>query len=232
MFKIALNAGHYLANPKGIPSYLGLGNIREWTLNARIAEKVTALLKEYTGYELLRIDDPTGKTDVSLEARTDAANAFAADLYLSIHHNAGINGADGGGIVAIVHPAAGEAARRWQGALYDALVEATGLKGNRSQPLTQMDLHEVRETAMAAVLLELGFMDSRVDAPIIVTEEFADQCAGAIVKVLAQLGELEKRPVQDRIYRVQVGAFRDKGNAEAYLARVRAAGFPEAFLTE
>ena len=35
----------------------------------------------------------------------------------------------------------------------------------------------------------------------------------------------------DTIYRVQVGAFRNKDYAEAYLARVQAAGFPNAYIT-
>ena len=34
------------------------------------------------------------------------------------------------------------------------------------------------------------------------------------------------------LYRVQVGAFRTKENAEAYLAKVQDDGFPEAFVTE
>ena len=34
------------------------------------------------------------------------------------------------------------------------------------------------------------------------------------------------------LYRVQVGAFRAKENAEAYLKTVQDAGFPEAFVTE
>lgn len=35
----------------------------------------------------------------------------------------------------------------------------------------------------------------------------------------------------DTIYRIQVGAFRNKTYAEAYLARVQAAGFPNAYIT-
>lgn len=33
------------------------------------------------------------------------------------------------------------------------------------------------------------------------------------------------------LYRVQVGAFRVKANAESYLAKIKAAGFPDAFIT-
>ncbi len=193
-FKIALTAGHYLGTPgKRCLKSLDPNETREWVLNNRIADKIETLLKNYTGYKLLRTDDTTGKTDVSLVARTDAANKFGADFYLSIHHNAGIGGGEGGGIVSIVYTGVTDSVTlSWQKELYNALVSATGLKGNRSTPLAKMDLHEVRETVMPAVLLELGFMDSKTDVPVILTEAYADKCAKAIVEVIAKRGGLKK----------------------------------------
>ena len=104
MFKLALSAGHgrYTAG-KRCPAFLDPNETREWVLNSRICEKIEALL---SGYEVsvLRLDDREGKRDVPLRERTDAANRLGADLYLSIHHNAGIAGGNGGGIVAYVYP--------------------------------------------------------------------------------------------------------------------------------
>ena len=81
---------------------------------------------------------------------------------------------------------------------------------------------------MPAVLLELGFMDSATDVPIILTEKFADQCAEAIVGVLVKRGGLEKKPVEQnpgKIYRVQVGAYTVKANAENMQKKLKAAGY-------
>ena len=108
------------------------------------------------------------------------------------------------------------------------MISATGLKGNRSTPLAKQNLHEVRETTMPAVLLELGFMDSATDVPIILTEKFADQCAEAIVSVLVKRGGLKKKPSDSNagnIYRVQVGAYSVRENAEATKKKLKAAGF-------
>lgn len=226
-FKIALTAGHYkhTAGKRCLKS-LDPKETREWVLNDRIADKVEKLLQGYTGWELIRTDDTTGEKDISLSARTNAANNFKADIYLSIHHNAGINGGKGGGIVAIVYTKPSAESLAWQKELYDALIEATGLKGNRATPLAKMNLHECRETKMPAVLLELGFMDSATDVPVILTEKFADQCAEAIVNVLVKRGGLEKK--QDApatIYRVQVGAFQEKELAERLKKRLQIAGF-------
>lgn len=227
MFKIALTAGHYYGTPgKRCLKKLDSKETREWTLNDRIADKIEKLLKDYAGYELIRTDDTTGKKEISLVARTNAANNFKADFYLSIHHNAGISGGSGGGIVAYAYTKASAASYEWQKELYNALIAKTGLKGNRSNPLPKANLHEVRETNMPAVLLELGFMDSKTDVPVILTEKYADQCAEAIVSVLAKRGKLEKKPVEPaKLYKVQVGAYSKKENAEAMVSKLKKDGY-------
>ena len=185
MFKIALNAGHglYTAGKRCLKS-IDPKETREWWLNARICEKVEAILSGYEGYELLRLDDRTGKVNVSLKKRCDEANRFGAHIYVSVHHNAGIKGGNGGGIVAYTYKGADSATNEWRLAFYNALIKHTGLRGNRVSPLATKDLYECRETKMPAVLLECGFMDSAADTPIILTEKFADGCAAAISEVL------------------------------------------------
>ena len=224
MFKIALTAGHYIGTPgKRCLKKLDPNETREWTLNDRIADKVEKLLEGYTGWELMRTDDTTGKKEIGLTARTNAANNFKADFYLSIHHNAGVNGGSGGGIVAFVYTNASAKSIEWQKDLYSSLIAKTGLKGNRSNPMPKSNLHEVRETKMPAVLLELGFMDSKTDVPIILSEDYADKCAEAIVEVLVKRGGLTKK--ETKIWRVQVGAFSKKENAEKMAIGLRNDGY-------
>lgn len=226
-FKIALNAGHYLGTPgKRCLNSLDPNETREWVLNDRIADKVEKLIQQYTGWELIRVDDTTGKKDVPLADRTKAANKFKADVYIAIHHNAGINGGKGGGIVAYVYTKVDKQTEEWQKALYNALIAATGLKGNRSTPLAKSNLQECRETAMPAVLLELGFMDSATDVPVILSEKYADQCAEAIVNVLVEKGKLTKKVQEEpsRQYRVQIVAY-SKAEAEAVQKKLAAEGF-------
>lgn len=229
-FKIVLSAGHGLHTPgKRCMKSLDPKETREWVLNDRIADNVEKLLTQYNGYELLRVDDTTGATDVPLKTRTDAANKFDADLYLSLHHNAGVNGGKGGGIVAIVYTSVSDSTVAWQKAFYDALIAKTGLKGNRSAPLARMNLHECRETNMPAVLLELGFMDSATDVPVILTDEYAYQCAAAITNVIVERGKLTKKSASKKTYYVRAGTFTDKKNAEKRVKELKAAGF-EAFI--
>lgn len=226
-FKIALDAGHYSkTSGKRCLKKIDPNETREWTLNDRIADKVEVLLQGYTGWELIRVDDTLGKKDISTEKRAKAANDFGADFYLSIHHNAGIKGGSGGGIVAYVCKKADAETIAWQKALYNELIAQTGLKGNRSNPLPKNNYTVLTKSKMTAVLLELGFMDSTKDTPVILTEKYADQCANAIVNVLVSRGKLDKK--QDapaKRYYVQAGVFSTETRAKDLVAALKKAGF-------
>lgn len=235
-FKIALNAGHYLKTAgKRCKKSLDANETREWYLNDRICDKIEKKLSDYEGYSLLRIDDTTGSTDVSLSKRTTKANSWGADFYLSIHHNAGVNGGSGGGVMAFVYTKASAQSKEWQKDLYNAIVNKTGLKGNRATPIASANLHEVRETKMPAVLLECGFMDSKTDVPIILTDSFADKVATACVEIIVKKANLKKKVVvqpatTDKVYRIQVGAFKNYDYAQNKLEEVRKAGFTDAII--
>ena len=137
-FKLALNAGHGMNTAgKRCSKSIDPNETRENYLNRRVCDKIEALLKNYNGIEVLRIDDITGKTDIPLATRTTKANNWKADFYLAIHANAGINGGTGGGIVAFVYTKVDNTTLAWQKELYSELIALTGLKGNRSTPLAK-----------------------------------------------------------------------------------------------
>lgn len=228
MFKLVLSAGHGINTAgKRCMKALDPNETREWWLNDRVCDYIIKYLKEYDGFDLLRVDDyDDGKDNPELSTRTKAANDWGADFYLSIHHNAGANGTTAGGIVAFSHPDASAEAVAWRNELYDALIKHTGLKGNRTTPKTTANFQVLRETKMPAVLLELGFMDSKTDVPVILTDDFADKCGKAIVEVIAKRAGLKKKTASTKkIYRVQVGAFSTKANAENLAKELEAKGY-------
>jgi len=198
MFKLALDAGHGLyTKGKEIPAYMGKYPLqKEWQLNSRICDYMQEMLKAYKNVEVLRLDDVTGKTDVTLKVRTAKANSWGADFLLSEHHNAGINGGTGGGVVVYTYPKTSKENVRRQKDLYAEIIKHTGLKGNRSTPIASANLHMVRESLMPAILIESGFMDSKTDVPIIITEEFAKANAKAQVEFLVE--EFNLKPIIDK----------------------------------
>jgi N-acetylmuramoyl-L-alanine amidase len=192
MSKIALDAGHgmHTAGKRCMKS-IDKNETREWWMNDRICDKIEKKLGAHDGYALIRVDDTTGNTDVSLGDRVRKANHWGADFYLSVHHNAGVGGGSGGGIVSIVYTKASETSNNYSKIIYDELIKETGLKGNRSTPLAKQNLYVCRETNMPSVLVECGFMDSTTDVPIIITEEFAERCADGFVNALVKIGNLK-----------------------------------------
>ena len=238
-FKIAYCAGHHLGNSKGVNKNMGFGSIREWTLNDRVADHFAEAAAQYENVELLRTDDPTGETLIDIQERCAAANKWGADLYIDMHHNGGADGTSAGGVVAFSRPKDAKSGE-YAEAIYNAVIAAGGLRGNRATPLqTTTNFQTFREADMPAVLMEYGFMDSKVDTPVIVTEAYSILVAYATMEGVAKVAGLKKKwsaqgsatsASTGTIYRVQVGAYSIKANAEAMLQKLKAAGF-DGFIT-
>ena len=189
---IALSAGHgYHTAGKRCIAELDPSMTREWFLNDRIADKVENSLKNYE-CKVLRLDDTTGAKDISLANRVATANKAKANVYISIHHDAGIYGGSGGGTKVYYYPTSG--CKLLATKLYDSIVNKTGLRGNRATPIfASKDLYEIKKTNMACFIIENGFMDSKADVPIILTEEHAEKTARGIVAFLVEQYCLEPK---------------------------------------
>ena len=194
--KIAYNAGHILATPgKRLPKDLDSTQTREWVLNDRIARYFALEMARYHGVELRRLDDPAGLKAIDIDARVAQANLWPADFYLSIHHNAA-GRIFGGGGVEVYLDVPGGTSEQYARAIYEEVVSATGLRGDRSDPIRTGDeapLYETRVPDMPAVLVEYGFMDSQADAPVILTEEYAQKAGTATARAVAKVAGLERK---------------------------------------
>lgn len=222
--KIAIDAGHglYTAGKRCLKS-IDKNETREWVLNNRVAVNLEKLLKSYD-CEVLRVDDTTGLTDISLANRVKKANNWGADVYMSIHYNAGINGGTGGGTVVFYYSSKAE--RKAEATnLYNAIVNMTGLVGNRSSKVIKKGFYVIKNTKMPAFLIENGFMDSKTDTPVILTEGHANRTAQALVNFLVSQYKLQAVSKSETIYRVQCGAFTNKTAAEALKNKLRADGY-------
>lgn len=187
MAKIAIDAGHglYTAGKRCLKS-LDPNETREWVLNNRVASALDAYLKG-AGHETLRVDDTDGSTDVSLAERVRRAEAWGADYYISIHHNAGINGGSGGGTVMYKYNGTSGKTKTTQEAIYKHAIAEAGLKGNRSDGTLDGDFHVIRETSMPAGLIECGFMDSSTDIKYILDENWSKKIALGIAKGICEV---------------------------------------------
>ena len=191
---ICVDAGHgYNTGGRRCLKKLDPAEHREWWLNDRIADLVeTELLRDYD-CKVVRADDTTGAKDISLANRVKTANSANAHMYISIHHNAGVNGGKGGGTVVYSYKNDTDKARAVR--LYNYLIAQTNLVGNRADKTSVGDFYVINKTKMPALLIENGFMDSSVDIPIIISQAHAEKTAKGIINFLVAELKLEKKKV-------------------------------------
>lgn len=165
---VVIDAGHGGKDPGAI----SVTKKKEKDFNLAVALKVQELLKKEQDIDfvLTRSSD----TYPSLSDRVKIANDLNADLFISIHANAGSSTATG---VETYYTRADSLALAK--VMHKYLVSSSGLtdRGVRSK-----SLHVTRETKMPAVLLEAGYLSNKNDDAKLYTEDFQNRVAAGIVK--------------------------------------------------
>lgn len=203
MPKIYINPGHSDRDPGAV----GFETERE--LNV----KVSAFMAEYLLSNFVVEVRQNPGTLGDLYGICADANSWGADLFVSNHFNAG----GGDGYEALVY---GEN-RRALGRIFEKYVIAAGQnsRGVKLRP----GLVVLRDTNMPAVLNEGAFVDNRTDIEDWNEDEELRKLAAAYAEAAAEYLGLERK--ETRLYRVQVGAYSVKENAENMEKRLKEAGF-------
>lgn len=232
MLKISWDAGHGLKTPgKRCPD----NSMHEWQFNSKVVEYAMKELALYDNVAQIRVDDPTGKTDVPLTTRTNQVNSWGSDFHISVHANAAGNGgwSDAHGIETYVYKLSLDKAVEVAKKVQAALIKATGLT---DRGVKAGDLHMVRVTNMPAILIEHPFMTNKKEAELLKSDDFRKKCASAIVSALVAHFDLKKtisssatkkeQPKKDdKLHRVQVGAFSDPKNAQKLVDELKKKGY-------
>lgn len=157
------------------------------------------------------------------------ADAWGADLYIPIHTNA-CNGEVSGTRI-YTYDNTGEGRRAGLCIYYNLAPLTPGKSDNIS---ANASLYEIRKPAAPTVYCECEFHDVPETARwiIIHTTTIAEAiCKGVCEYFGAPYKYPDEAPRPETLYRVQVGAFRVRKNAEKMLESVKAHGF-EAFIKE
>ena len=208
MAKIFIDPGHSISDPGAV------GYEVERDLN----EKVSQFMNEYllANYVCETKVDPV--TNKSLSAVAESANAWGADLLVSNHFNAG----GGDGYEALVYSEKTKAL----GEVFEKYVKAIG---QNSRGVKYRDgLAVLRQSNMPAVLNEGAFVDNKKDIEDWNDDAELKKMGEAYAKAAAEWLKLEKKivePVSNIIYRVQVGAYSKKENAENMAKKLKADGY-------
>lgn len=165
--KIYVDQGH---NPSDFNTGAEGNGFFEQDITYDIGRRLYNLLESDPNFEV-KLSRPTPGTVLgtsnasSLTARVREANAWGADVFLSLHTNASTNDSATGS-EALVYRTDGGVADSLAEDILDELTNATGLR-NRGV-IARPGLYVLRRTNMPAVLVEMGFITNRRDAELMV----------------------------------------------------------------
>lgn len=218
MKKVFIGAGHGGTDSGAI----GRNGLKEKDLNLAIARACGAAL-ERSGVTVRysRTKDEADPVDQEVKE----CNAFAPDLAVDIHNNAG--GGDGSeSFYSRVGGIGKTLAQNIQARLADLGQQSRGAKTRLNS--SGSDYYAfIRNTKAPAVIVECAFIDS-ADIALIDTEAERIKVGEAIARGILDTLGLKYVPnvaADGSIFRVQCGAYVKKENAEAQVARLRKAGF-------
>lgn len=210
MEKIVIDAGHGGSDPGAV--YNGR---QEKNDTLRLALAVGKILSDH-GIDV----SYTRTTDIyhSPYEKAMMGNNAGADLFISIHRNAAPQPNTGTGIETLVYADQGIAARLARN--INQQLETTGFR-NRGV-IERPELTVLKRTLMPAVIVEAGFLNNNSDNQLF--DAKLNQIAQAIADgILATLGLEPPKP--QKLYRVQVGAYKNKAYADRLVNQLKNDGF-------
>ena len=200
------------------------GDTTEGVQCGKIADACKIALERSGVYVMLMHDE-------SMQEKCAASNAFDADLHVPIHTNAFNGNVMGTRMFCYSAVGKGMAACK---AIFARLAPIT--PGESENIQVNADYYEVRVPAAPTAYIECEFHDTVEGAKWIVenTVLIGETIARGICDYFGVKFVEKPKPVEpekkDVLYRVQIGAYKIKANAEKRQAEAKAAGFTDAFI--
>ena len=159
------------------PGAIGIGGIREKDIILPIAHRVAAILQQQGIQPIMTRQDDRF---ISLNGRVQMAERYRATLFVSIHANAiNLSRPDVNGIETYYYSSGAGLAQ----SIHNSILRSVNI-GNRG--IRRARFYVLRKTSMPAVLVEVGFVTGRYDAPKLSSASFREQMATAIANGILQ----------------------------------------------
>ena len=218
--KVFLGVGHGGSDPGAVAN-----NTKEKDLNLSIALACRDELVRH-GVSVKMSRDKDENDTISEEIKE--CNAYAPDLAVDIHNNAG--GGDGGEV--FYSHLGGKGKTLAENILAEIVKVGQNSRGIKTRVNSQgKDYYGfIRQTSCPAVIVECAFVDNASDLKILSTEAQRKDMGIAIAKgILKTLGVAYQS--EKSYWKVQVGAYLYRENAEAMQKKIKAVGF-DAFIVK
>ena len=227
--KICLDAGHYgKYNPSPV-----VNGYYESEMNWKLHNLLKKYLEQY-GIEVIQTRSNQA-TDLGLTNRGNKAKG--CNLFLSIHSNASDNAATDAPLAIVPLNGKGDALGQ---KLADCVASTMGTKQKGKIWTRKSDsggewygvIRGAVAVGVPGIILEHSYHTNLAATKWLMVDSNLDKLAQAEAKVIAEYYGLKKSAsTTGTIYRVQIGAFSVKENAEKQLAKAKAAGFTDAYIT-
>ncbi|WDH81179.1 N-acetylmuramoyl-L-alanine amidase family protein [Paenibacillus urinalis] len=165
---VVIDAGHGDQDPGAI----GVTGKYEKNFTLTMALKIEQLLKKEPGINVITTRDDD--TFLELSERVKIANNAKADVFLSIHANAGPASATGSETYYNRSNS-----KSLANTVHKYMVQAAGL---RDRGVKTGNFAVIRDTTMPAILLEVGFLSNKNDEAALFNTTFQNRVAEGVVK--------------------------------------------------
>lgn len=228
MVKIFIDPGHGGSDPGAVAN-----GLKEKDLVLDISKRIRKYLNDnFTGHSI-KMSRTTDKT-ISLSGRANMANNWNADVFISVHINAG------GGTGYEDYIFSGTVSNKTvsiRNTLHLEIVKQ--LSGIRNRGKKRANFAVLRQTKMPAVLTENLFIDTKADADKLKSSSFLNKVAKGHAEGIAKAFKLKRKVKKttkkntntkkkstnsNTTYRVVSGSYKDKKNAEKQVENLKKKG--------
>ncbi len=214
----------YLSPSNQINNLYAAGNTNECVQCNRIAEYAKMALQR-CGFEAKKA--PQGQ---NINTSIKESNSWGSDLHIPIHTNA-FNSRTLGGTLVMIYSNAAEN-KKAGSAILNAVAPIS--PGNDYSLRVNSSLAELNLTNAIAVYIEVEFHDTKDGANWIINnvQAIGEAICKGICNYYGFTYKTSDSETSGKLYRVQIGLFKDKSNAENCLQKAKVAGFTDAFIKE
>ncbi|MDD4804998.1 MAG: N-acetylmuramoyl-L-alanine amidase [Candidatus Pacebacteria bacterium] len=230
--KVAIDSGHH-AKTAGKMSVDG--TLKEYEFNMDISKRVQSHLTRH-GVESKIFQSTNSNLKQELLERIAWNDAYKPDISLSVHSNAFGDGKtwnDANGWE-VFYSTGSVNGKRLAECIHSTSIPFLGLTDRGVKDTRTLAM--VRRPYAPSVLIEHGFMTNKVECELLKSDDFRNKCAIADAKGILKYfsipwiePKVEVKPVTkpetDILYKVQVGAFGNKENAEKLQDTLESLGY-------
>ena len=214
-------------------------NFYEWEFNNDMQHKIKARCEDLGIKVFLTNPNPDKVSDISLTTRSALANDFwlrnskPKSIFVSIHANA-FSSESARGTETYIAKNASSKSRNFAKVLNDEVVKVMKSldKNAKDRGVKCKDWTVIQKASMPSVLVEYAFYSNLDDLKILKNNR--SELVEATVKAICQYFGIEyKKEITtntNKLYKVCIGAYKDKDNADKILKEAKSKGFKDSYI--